>query len=450
MKCGLHQLYSITERAKRRFANRFTQLGKLVLLITVVSLVFGLNTERTMIYQIFGVSCSFLLFSWLVSLRFNMPLEAIRHLPDSCMAGVPLRYTVEIVNTGKKTVKGLLFVEDAEPELPGCLEFVNAVEEGEELRNVFDRKMRYYRWLWLVERSWMFRCYESEVGKIAAGEKKRVEVTLLPEVRGQVAIRGFKLRKIDPFGLCRMEMVQRDARKLTVYPKIYPVRSLCLPGKRKYHQGGLAMAQERGDSMEFFSLREYHHGDPLKNIDWKGTARTGEVAIKQYRDEYFSRYALVVDTCSALKYSERFEGAISVAASLVMAQKKNDVAVDQLFLGDIHYDGVDVRDNRGKERVLEILASAATSAALKFADIRRVLQQHMHRLAGFVFVLISWDEERKQLLRFLLGHKKVLTVILVVKNQQQYDTMRHGQDDVPGVNIHWVVAENIEEGLQQL
>ncbi len=448
MRCGLHRLYSITERSKRRFANRFTPLGKLVLLMTVISLVFGINTERTLIYQIFGVSCSFLLFSWLISLRFCKPLEVIRHIPDSCMAGVPLRYTVEIVNTGKKTVKGLLFVEDTEPELPGCMEFLNAMEEGEELRNVFDRKMRYYRWLWLVNRSWTLRCYESAVGEIAAGRKRKFEVTLLPQVRGNVVVKGYKIRKLDPFGLCRMEMVQRDGRKVTVYPKIYPMRSLHLPEKRKYHQGGLAMAQERGDSMEFFSLREYQHGDPLKHIDWKGTARTGEVTIKQYRDEYFSRYALVVDTCSVLQYSERFEGAISVAASLVMAQKNNDVAIDQLFLGDIRYHGIEAEGDRGKELVLEILTSATPSASLKFADIQLVLQQHMHQLVGFVIVLIGWDEERKQLLHFLLAHKKVLTVILIVKDQHQCETLR--QDGIPGLNIHCVVAGDIEEGLQQL
>ncbi len=450
MKYGLYRLYSITERAKRRFANRFTQLGKLVLLMMVISLVFGINTEHTMIYQIFAVLCSFLPFSYLVSLRFFPQLQVIRYLPCSCMVGVPLRYTVEIINSGQKTVNGLLFIEDAEPDLPGCLEFLNTVEEGEELRNLFDRKMRYYRWLWLVGRSWKLRCYESEIGKIPAGGKKRVEAVLLPEMRGNISVRGFKIRKLDLFGLCRMEMAQKDERKLTVYPKIYPMRALHLPGKRKYHQGGLAMTRERGDSMEFFSLREYQHGDPLKNIDWKGTARTGEVTIKQYRDEYFSRYALIVDTCSVLQYSERFEGAISVAASLLMAEKGGDAAVDQLFLGDIHYRDVDTGGILGKERILEILASATTTAALQFADIRPVLRRYMHQLAGFVFVLIGWDEERKQLLRFLLEHKKVLTVILIVKDQYQYAAMQHDKESDLGLNIHCIAADNIEEGLRQL
>lgn len=51
-----------------------------------------------------------------------------------------------------------------------------------------------------------------------------------------------------------------------------------------------------GSGVEFYSLREYRHGDPLRRVDWNRTARTGELTTLQLREERAATVVLVVDS----------------------------------------------------------------------------------------------------------------------------------------------------------
>ncbi len=51
-----------------------------------------------------------------------------------------------------------------------------------------------------------------------------------------------------------------------------------------------------GSGVEFYSLREYRHGDPLRRVDWKRTARTGDLTTLQLREERAATVVIVVDS----------------------------------------------------------------------------------------------------------------------------------------------------------
>lgn len=50
-----------------------------------------------------------------------------------------------------------------------------------------------------------------------------------------------------------------------------------------------------GSGLEFFSVREYREGDPMKRIDWKRHARTGELATIDFRKERAAQVVLLFD-----------------------------------------------------------------------------------------------------------------------------------------------------------
>lgn len=50
-----------------------------------------------------------------------------------------------------------------------------------------------------------------------------------------------------------------------------------------------------GTGLEFHSTREYKHGDPLKRIDWRRLARSGELATLEFREERAATVVLLVD-----------------------------------------------------------------------------------------------------------------------------------------------------------
>src|SRR6478752_9672895 len=71
----------------------------------------------------------------------------------------------------------------------------------------------------------------------------------------------------------------------------------------------------KGRSMDFDDLREYVPGDDVKDIEWRATARSGQVRIKRYVAIRKHNIMLVVDTGR------------SMAATAPSGEIKRDIAV---------------------------------------------------------------------------------------------------------------------------
>lgn len=71
----------------------------------------------------------------------------------------------------------------------------------------------------------------------------------------------------------------------------------------------------KGRSMDFDDLREYIPGDDVKDIEWKATARSGDVRVKRYVAVRKHNIMLVVDTGR------------SMAATAPSGESKRDIAV---------------------------------------------------------------------------------------------------------------------------
>src|SRR5579875_1997370 len=68
-------------------------------------------------------------------------------------------------------------------------------------------------------------------------------------------------------------------------------------------------------SLDFEDLREYVPGDDIKDIDWKATARSGQILIKRYVAIRKNSIMLVVDTGR------------SMAATAPSGENKKDITV---------------------------------------------------------------------------------------------------------------------------
>lgn len=414
MKRRLYSLYCATEHFKSWLSNRFTPLGRILLLCWAIALVFGLGVQRTMIFQLFTLISALLLFSYFSSIRLKSAVVVKRRVPDSCIAGRKLHYRIGVAGQESEVEKGLYFQEYPKQDLPTFDEFVYAREEGEERRNAFDKKMGYYRWLWLLTKRRLVETLAHPLPDIFPGKVDEIEVSFTPLRRGNIHLQGYVLGRVDPLGLCKSSLQKMEARNLLALPRLYQAPQLFFPGKRKYHQGGIIAVQKRGDSNEFLSLREYMHGDPIKHIDWKSTARTGSAIVKQYRDEYFSRYGLILDSFSDQQFSLLFEEAVSVAASILMAQDNVNTILDLLFVGDecvCCSSGTGLEDHK---RMLEILASVSTCQDKSFAELAGLVKSHSNLLSGVVLVLIDYDEERQRLIDYLLSHNIPVKTLLLV------------------------------------
>jgi uncharacterized protein (DUF58 family) len=167
-----------------------------------------------------------------------------------------------------------------------------------------------------------------------AAAEQRVE-QLFTE-RGHVLITGFELSTRFPFGFFRFRrrLRARDV-DIVVYPKPEPVGDdlHLLPA-----YAGRMSSSRRGIGQDLFSLRNYQPKDDLRHIDWKATARSRNLTVREFTAEDERRITIVFDTrgtseADPLSFSQRFEVGVVQAASL-LKHFIDERAEVRLMLGD--------------------------------------------------------------------------------------------------------------------
>jgi uncharacterized protein (DUF58 family) len=94
----------------------------------------------------------------------------------------------------------------------------------------------------------------------------------------------------------------------------------------------------KGRGMEFDEVRPYQMGDEVRAIDWKVTARTGNLFVKRYIEERELTVMLVVDLSASGEFGtiERFKRTIAaeLAAVLAFAAISNNDKIGLLIFTD--------------------------------------------------------------------------------------------------------------------
>ncbi|HEX3279788.1 MAG TPA: DUF58 domain-containing protein [Pyrinomonadaceae bacterium] len=151
-----------------------------------------------------------------------------------------------------------------------------------------------------------------------AAAEQRVE-QVFPQ-RGHVLINGFELATLFPFGFFRFRrrLRARDV-DIVVYPKPQPIGDELhlLPTF-----AGRMVSARRGIGQDLFSLRDYQPQDDLRHIDWKATARSRQLTVREFTAEDERRTTIILDTAEpegsdAEEFNIRFERGVVQAASLL-------------------------------------------------------------------------------------------------------------------------------------
>ena len=83
--------------------------------------------------------------------------------------------------------------------------------------------------------------------------------------------------------------------------------------------GGSVVSTRKGEGLEFADVREYARGDPYKRIEWRSTARTGKLMVRDYYAETQLKVMVVLDTTSTMAYGEAGETKLDYAARSIAA-----------------------------------------------------------------------------------------------------------------------------------
>ncbi len=94
----------------------------------------------------------------------------------------------------------------------------------------------------------------------------------------------------------------------------------------------------KGRSMNFEDLREYVIGDDIKNIDWKATARSNKILIKQYIAEKKHNILFILDTGKKMladtkEFESKKEIALMTTGTIAYLVNKHGDSISAIYNG---------------------------------------------------------------------------------------------------------------------
>ncbi len=131
---------------------------------------------------------------------------------------------------------------------------------------------------------------------IPPGERRRTRTVLMPTRRGIRPADFVTVRISGPLGLAGRQASLIAPARLRVLPAFTSRRHLPSRLARLREMDGRSAVMVRGSGTEFDSLREYVVGDDVRSIDWRSTARRGEIVVRTWRPERDRRVLIMIDT----------------------------------------------------------------------------------------------------------------------------------------------------------
>lgn len=409
----LFKNFILLHRGSQWLRAQFTRSGLMLLTVMVGAAIFGIDTRQTHAYQIFSfLFCLFILAVFSTFFLRGM-FRVKRDLPEYGTVGQKLMYRLNISNQGGKNMKNLLVHDQLKVHRPSFGEFLNTRDIQDRQRNIFDRIIGYPRLANLIRKKRGADIEEAGIDEINAHSTYEKNLELLPLRRGYIYFDNSVVARTDPLGLRKKQIKISNPGRLLILPRCYRVPDILLGGSRKYQPGGLNLSTSVGDSEEFFSLRDYRPGDPVRHIHWRSYARRGEPVIKEFQDEFFSRMGLVLDTCINNQPDYLFEDAVSVASSIILANRQQDALLDLLLVNNEAFRMPSGRGLADAENMLEVLACVEYSDTENFTVLADLVNMHATDTSGFILVLLQWDEIRRKLVSQLRAVNIPLLVIII-------------------------------------
>lgn len=152
--------------------------------------------------------------------------------------------------------------------------------------------------------------------------RKTMMYQLTPTRRGYYQLGPLVLETGDLFGLHRRYRVLTEPQFLMVLPKVLPLAGYDVSSKRPI--GEVRMSYRLfEDPTRISGVRAYERGDPLNRVNWRATARTGQLHSKVYEPSTVAGATLLMEFHLAAHERKhephRSELAVTAAASIANA-----------------------------------------------------------------------------------------------------------------------------------
>ena len=334
------------ERLRETFDYDVTRAGVVYVLVTVVIGIAALNTGNNLLYIVVAAMLAAILVSGVVSAVVLRRLELDVRLPDHVFAG--------------RAVLGRILVRNLRQFWPSFSVRVVSTRKR--------RKTPLKQWRWEAatfafpwnrppERQWFHlpdrRVRRVNVAAEAPGifegmayfaylpprSERSADLSLSLARRGRYREDSFGVATRFPFAFLTKTRHVPLQREILVCPRVEPTDELfeILPLVR-----GEWETFVRGRGSDLYRIREYMPEDLARHVDWKATAKSGSLKVREFSREDERKLCIVFDNPQQGMISEQaYERAVELAASLAWHFSSQDTEVSFMVAGsgpnsDVH------------------------------------------------------------------------------------------------------------------
>ncbi len=306
------------ERVRDAFDYDVTRVGILYVLTVVLIGIAALNTGNNLLYVIVAAMLGAILVSGAASAVVLRKLELDVAVPERVFALRPVPAKIVLRNRRRWLPSFSISVVPLRKEKGARWRWVEATFGFPPFRPAARQ------WLILPDRK--LRRVMEKPGPpgifsdpayfpyIAPLAELAAELELCFPRRGRYRQDSFGLATRFPFAFLTKTRRVSLAREVLVYPKIEEPERLAdvlplIAGELE------TFARGRGDDL--YRIREYLPEDSARHVDWKATAKSGSLKVREYSREDRRKLRLVFDNpAPGMVSSEAYERAVTLAASL--------------------------------------------------------------------------------------------------------------------------------------
>jgi len=285
---------------------RVTKPGMVFLGILAAVAAASFNTGNNMLYLVLAIMLGALLVSFMVSEYVIRDIKIKRIAPERVTRGVPFRLRYKVTNEKSAIPSAGLLIE----EEIGRKKAVAAVPY------------------------------------VRAGKNMEVRTTAVTDKRGRARFQNMTVQTSIPFGWFRKTKRIKYEGELISLPRPEPEEvdreSLPTLGDEK-------PVPRPGRSEEIMGFRAYRRGDPVRDVHWKTTARTGKLTVREREKETELRLRIRLVSKGAAGVDDSLEEAVTKAASVAAA------ALEEGWQVRVETEGRGVDFDSGSGHLSEIL-----------------------------------------------------------------------------------------------
>jgi len=162
--------------------------------------------------------------------------------------------------------------------------------------------------------------------RIPPGGKRTVRYSVRPTDRGEYAFGVVNVFARTPLGLVERRFRCADETTVPVYPSYIQMQAYSLlAASNRLTEVGVKKVRRLGHTMEFDHVREYVVGDDYRTVNWKASARRGELMVNQYREERSQPVYSVINAGRVMRMP--FEGMTLLDYSINAALVLSNIAI---------------------------------------------------------------------------------------------------------------------------